>query len=82
MRFLKLGNLINILVFKIFLDFIVGEIINVPRSKSQIKKSNPFPRSRLPDDSPILKDVYASWAINSFRDGYFALAAKCWIAAG
>jgi hypothetical protein len=42
MRFLKLGNLINILVFKIFLDFIVGEIINVLRSKSQIKKTNPI----------------------------------------
>jgi hypothetical protein len=36
----------------------------------------------LPDDSPILKDLYASWAISSTKEGQFGMAAKCWIAAG
>ena len=39
-------------------------------------------RSRLPEDSPLIKNLYQSWARQAGSEGQYELAAKCWVAAG
>jgi len=55
----------------------------------EILKKNHFYRaaiaiakSRLPEDAPLLQEIYSSWASQATSDGSYELAAKCWISAG
>ncbi|XP_076836153.1 gem-associated protein 5 isoform X2 [Brachyhypopomus gauderio] len=38
-------------------------------------------KARLQDEDPVLKDLYMSWAAVLERDGHYATAAKCYLAA-
>ena len=38
--------------------------------------------SRLPNDAPVLQEIYKAWAYQATNDGCYELASKCWIASG
>ena len=60
----------------------VLEAIEILRKNHFYKPALTIAKSRMPDDSPLFRDIYTSWAQQAGNDGCYELAAKCWIAAG
>ena len=60
----------------------VLEAVNLLKKNHFYRPAISIAKSRLPDDAPLIKEIYEQWASQATNDGSFELAAKCWIAAG
>ena len=60
----------------------VLEAVNLLKKNHFYRPAIAIAKSRLPDNSPLLKEIYQLWANQATSDGSYELAAKCWIAAG
>ena len=60
----------------------VLEAIEILKKSHFYRPAISIAKSRLPDDAPLLQEIYKSWALQATNDGSYELAAKCWIAAG
>ena len=60
----------------------VLEAINVLKRGHFYRPAISIAKSRMPDNAPIIQELYELWANQATNDGTYELAAKCWIAAG
>jgi gem associated protein 5 len=60
----------------------VAEAIDVLRKANFFQAAISIAKSRLPPDSPIIKDLFRQWAHQASLDGMVELASKCWLASG
>lgn len=58
------------------------EAIDLLRSHKLYREAIALVKARLPDEDPVLKELYDSWAAVLEKDGHFSAAAKCFLAAG
>uniref|UniRef100_A0A671MBV8 Gem-associated protein 5-like n=1 Tax=Sinocyclocheilus anshuiensis TaxID=1608454 RepID=A0A671MBV8_9TELE len=57
------------------------EAINLLKSHQFYREAIALARARLQPEDPVLKDLYMSWAAVLEKDGHYAAAAKCYLAA-
>uniref|UniRef100_A0A672QUK4 Gem nuclear organelle associated protein 5 n=1 Tax=Sinocyclocheilus grahami TaxID=75366 RepID=A0A672QUK4_SINGR len=57
------------------------EAINLLKSHQFYREAIALARARLQSEDPVLKDLYMSWAAVLEKDGHYAAAAKCYLAA-
>uniref|UniRef100_A0AAV2J952 Gem (nuclear organelle) associated protein 5 n=1 Tax=Knipowitschia caucasica TaxID=637954 RepID=A0AAV2J952_KNICA len=58
------------------------EAVGLLRSHKLYREAIALVKARLPQDDPVLKELYQSWAAVLEKDGHFSAAAKCYLAAG
>ncbi|CAK6979066.1 gem-associated protein 5 [Scomber scombrus] len=58
------------------------EGVDLLRSHKLYREAIALVKARLPEDEPVLKELYTVWASALERDGHFSAAAKCYVAAG
>uniref|UniRef100_A0A8C6WLS4 Gem (nuclear organelle) associated protein 5 n=1 Tax=Neogobius melanostomus TaxID=47308 RepID=A0A8C6WLS4_9GOBI len=58
------------------------DAIDLLRSHKLYREAIVLVKARLPQDEPVLKELYQSWAAVLEKDGHFSAAAKCYLAAG
>ncbi|XP_033834692.1 gem-associated protein 5 [Periophthalmus magnuspinnatus] len=58
------------------------EAVDLLRSHRLYREAIALVKARLPQDDPVLKELYQSWAAVLEKDGHFSTAAKCYLAAG
>lgn len=56
--------------------------IDLLRSHKLYREAIALVKARLPQDDPVLKELYQCWAAVLEKDGHFSAAAKCYLAAG
>uniref|UniRef100_A0A672SX40 Gem nuclear organelle associated protein 5 n=1 Tax=Sinocyclocheilus grahami TaxID=75366 RepID=A0A672SX40_SINGR len=57
------------------------EAINLLKSHQLYREAIALARARLQPEDPVLKNLYMSWAAVLEKDGHYATAAKCYLAA-
>uniref|UniRef100_A0A8C1RTL8 Gem-associated protein 5 n=1 Tax=Cyprinus carpio TaxID=7962 RepID=A0A8C1RTL8_CYPCA len=57
------------------------EAISLLKSHQFYREAIALARARLQPEDPVLKDLYMSWAAVLEKDGHYATAAKCYLAA-
>uniref|UniRef100_A0A8C1UX68 Gem (nuclear organelle) associated protein 5 n=1 Tax=Cyprinus carpio TaxID=7962 RepID=A0A8C1UX68_CYPCA len=57
------------------------EAIGLLKSHQFYREAIALARARLQPEDPVLKDLYMSWAAVLEKDGHYATAAKCYLAA-
>ncbi|CAM4671194.1 unnamed protein product [Leuciscus chuanchicus] len=57
------------------------EAINLLKGHQFYREAIALARARLQPEDPVLKDLYMSWAAVLEKDGHYATAAKCYLAA-
>ncbi|XP_061606965.1 gem-associated protein 5 isoform X2 [Phyllopteryx taeniolatus] len=60
----------------------VYEAVHLLRSHKLHREAIALAKARLPEDDPVIKELYTSWAVMLEKDGHFSAAAKCYIAVG
>ncbi|XP_051902291.1 gem-associated protein 5 [Hippocampus zosterae] len=60
----------------------VYQAVQLLHSHKLYREAIALAKARLPDEDPVLKELYGSWAVVLEKDGHFSAAAKCYIAAG
>uniref|UniRef100_A0A665TTQ9 Uncharacterized protein n=1 Tax=Echeneis naucrates TaxID=173247 RepID=A0A665TTQ9_ECHNA len=58
------------------------EAVDLLRSHKLYREAIALVKARLPEDEPILKELYICWAAVLEKDGHLSAAAKCYLAAG